>query len=70
MSTTAELTQYAKFLRNAAPQAYADFCTAFEKYTGEAVKNMLNATTDLSVTQGQAQQCAKILKVLEDVKNG
>ena len=68
MSSTKELDTYARFLRNAAPQPFDDFCTVFEKYTGETVENMINATTNLPLAQGHAQQCAKILQILEKAK--
>jgi hypothetical protein len=70
VSTTTDLANYARFLRNGAPQAFDDFVAAFARYTADTVQNMINASANLPVVQGHAQQCAKILNVLEEVKNG
>ena len=58
-------------MRNAAPQVYEDFCRAFEKYTDGVVFTVIQTTgEDLLRAQGRAQQCLKILGILEEVKNG
>ena len=49
MSTTTELEQYAKFLRNAAPQEFDNFCAAFANYSQSMTKAMIHATGDLLV---------------------
>ena len=69
-TTTKELAEYAKFLRNAAPQEFGNFYGAFENYTRFMVDALVNAAGDISLAQGRAQQCLKILRVLEEVKNG
>jgi hypothetical protein len=70
VSTTKDLTVYAQFLRNAAPQAFDSFYAVFANYTRQAVENLIYGTNNLQVLQGQAQQCAMILQILEEVKNG
>jgi len=70
VSTTDELSKRARFLRNAAPQAYLDFYAAFVDYTDRQYGSLVDATDDLQKAQGHAQQCKKILLVLEGVKNG
>jgi hypothetical protein len=70
MSTTDNLVRKARFLRNAAPQQFADFCGALAEYTATVAELMIAADGDLQLHQGRAQQCAKILRALEDAKNG
>jgi hypothetical protein len=72
MSTsTKDISAHARFIRNAAPQVYEDFCRAFEKYTEIAVLAVVQTTgEDLLRAQGRAQQCLKILSILEEVRNG
>lgn len=69
MSTTDELSKRARFLRNAAPQAYLDFYAAFVDYTDRQYEMLVNTPENLQQAQGHAQQCKKILAVLEGVKN-
>ena len=69
-STTAELTNYVRFLRNAAPQEFEQFCAAFALYTRKVGDELVFSTGDLALTQGRAQQCVKILQLLEEVKRG
>ena len=54
MSTTTDLANYARFLRNAAPQAFDDFVNSFARYTADTVQNMINANANLPVAQGHA----------------
>jgi hypothetical protein len=71
VSTTDELLKRARFLRNAAPQAFADFHAAFAAYTEGQYETMVLTTAEsLQNAQGHAQQCKKILNVLDGVKNG
>jgi hypothetical protein len=71
MSTTDELLKRARFLRNAAPQAFVDFHVAFADYTKQQFEKLVFETTErLQIAQGHAQQCKKILDILEGVKNG
>lgn len=70
MSSTNILVKEVRFLRNAAPQQFAAFCDAFAKYTAMVAEIMVAADGNLQLYQGHAQQCAKILKVLEEAKNG
>lgn len=68
---TKEIAEHARFIRNANPQVYADFCKAFEKYTNDVILALVTTNSeDLQRAQGRAQQCLKILGVLEEVKNG
>ena len=71
MSSTDKLTNRARFLRNAAPQQFSDFVGEFAGYTKAAADILvLAATENYQLHQGHAQQCVKILKALEDAKNG
>ena len=70
MTTTEELARYARFLRNAAPSQYIDFIGAFANYTNQKFKDLVDATDNFQNVQGHAQQCKKILQVLDGVKNG
>jgi hypothetical protein len=70
MSSIDELARRARFLRNASPQAFADFYAAFVDYTDRQYEVMVTTTENLQQAQGHAQQCKKILDVLESVKNG
>lgn len=70
MSATTELEQHARFLRNAAPQEFDAFRTAFANYSRTMIDAMVNSSGDLQVAQGRAQQCLKIMRVLEEIKNG
>lgn len=70
MSSTDNLVRKARFLRNAAPQQFSDFYGAFEGYSQVAAAILVMTTENLQLYQGHAQQCAKILKALEDAKNG
>jgi len=70
-STTKNLTDHARFIRNAAPQVYEDFCNEFRNYTNTVVLAVVHTTgDDLQRAQGRAQQCLKILSVLEEIRNG
>lgn len=68
--TTDELTTRARFMRNAAPQAYLDFLKAFEAYTHRKIGDLVEADLDFHLAQGRAQQCIALLRVLDGVKNG
>ena len=70
MSSTDELTQRARFLRNAAPQAYQDFHVAFAAYYKTATEILVASDENLQLYQGHAQQLRKLLLILEGAKNG
>lgn len=70
MNSTDNLKTKARFLRNAAPRAYDDFFGAFAEYTANTIDVLTEVTENLSLYQGHAQQCKKLMKVLEEVKNG
>jgi len=70
MSTTDELTQRARFLRNAAPREFQDFFAAFVEYTNRQYEVMVQTTENLERAQGHAQQCKAIVEALERAKNG
>lgn len=70
MSTTDELAKKARFLRNAAPHQFQEFYVAFAEYTERQCEIMLQVTEHWQRAQGHAQQCKKILAVLEGVRNG
>jgi hypothetical protein len=69
-ATRKELADYARILRNAAPQEFSNFHTAFGKYTDFRLNNLVFATGDLPLAQGHAQQCVELLRILEGIKNG
>jgi hypothetical protein len=71
MSTTGELEKRARFLRNAAPQQFADFFVEFVAYTDRQYEVMVLTTPEkLQNAQGHAQQCKAIVDALERAKNG
>jgi hypothetical protein len=70
MSSTDELLTRARFLRNAAPRAFEEFCGAFAAYAEISSEIMLTATHNWQLYQGHAQQCRKLLKVFEEARNG
>jgi hypothetical protein len=70
LNSIRELIEPAKFLRNAAPQKFDDFLLAFAKYTQDQFDKFLFVEGNTQLSQGHAQQCVKILKTLEEVKNG
>lgn len=70
VTTNNELVQRARFLRNAAPQAFLDFYAALSAYADDQYAVMVETTDNLKRAQGHAQQCKKLLKLLEAAKNG
>lgn len=70
MSTDEELVKKARFLRNAAPQQFADFYGAVAEFAQASAEAMVDATENLSRFQGHAQQAKNFVKLLERAKNG
>jgi len=70
VSSTDNLKIKAHFLRNAAPRVYDEFLGAFAEYTEAAASTLVMATENWQLYQGHAQQCAKLLNVLREAKNG
>jgi hypothetical protein len=70
VSTTDELTKRARILRNAAPREFQEFHAAFIEYGERQTEILLQVTENWQRAQGHAQQCRKILDVLEGVRNG
>jgi hypothetical protein len=71
LSTDAELTKHARFLRNAAPQQFNDFHAAFIAYADRRYKNLVRAETgNFLQLQGQAQMCEDLVQLLGGVRNG
>lgn len=68
MSSTTALEQQARFLRNAAPQEFDKFRAAFAEYTRNSVDFLVNTNGDIQLAQGRAQQCLKLLRLLEEIK--
>jgi hypothetical protein len=68
--STKEITEASRFLRNAAPQQYEKFVAAFANYSAQTTDLMVQATGDLPVMQGHAQQCKKLLRILEEIRHG
>ena len=70
MTSTDDLMTKARFLRNAAPREFQQFYGAFAGYAEGQYEVLLQVTQNWQQAQGHAQQCKKILDVLEGVKNG
>jgi hypothetical protein len=70
VSSTDNLTKKARFLRNAAPRMFDEFYEAFAAYAATASEILVMTTENWQLCQGHAQQCKKILKALEEAKNG
>ena len=70
MTPAEELTKRARFMRNASPQTYLDFCGAFAVFTELYTEALINTTVDLERAQGHAQMAKKIQDILEGVKHG
>jgi hypothetical protein len=65
-----ELAKRARFLRNAAPQQFEDFRTAFIAYYSRQIEVLVFATDNLPLAQGHAQQCRKLAQILDEARNG
>ena len=70
MSSTSKLTEKARFLRNASPQAFDEFLKVFAEYTEATVVHMITATENWQLYQGHVQQCIKLRQAFEEAKNG
>ena len=70
MTTTQNLTTKARFLRNASPRAFDEFFGAFVEYTEGVNEILVEVTENWQVHQGHAQQCKKLMRALEEAKNG
>lgn len=70
MSSIDNLKVKARFLRNAAPQAFNDFYGAFAEYTEAATEFLVKVDGNFQLHQGYAKQCVEILRALEEAKNG
>jgi hypothetical protein len=70
VSSTTDLVIKARFLRNASPKAYDDFCKAFEVYVDAATMALIMATEDIHLHQGYVRQCLTLVNVFEEAKNG
>jgi len=62
------LVQTAQFLRNAAPREFDQFRAAFQQYTDDVTKDLIDTTVNLERAQGQAQQCHAIAQLFEKLK--
>ena len=71
MSSTDNLADKARFLRNAAPQAVRRFFWCVCGIHRDCGRYLGHGRPEIwQLYQGHAQQCQKILKVLEEAKNG
>jgi hypothetical protein len=70
VSSTDNLKTKARFLRNAAPRQYEEFFGAFAEYTEAANDLLVEVTENRKLHQGHAQQCKKLMRALEEAKNG
>jgi hypothetical protein len=58
------LSDSIRFLHNAAPEEFEQFCQAFARYSDEVRDRLVKSPGQLEVLQGHAQQCVKILELL------
>jgi hypothetical protein len=70
MTAAKELAENMRFLRNAAPQEYERFVAAFANFTRSITDELIVTTVELPLIQGRVQQCVKLLRMLEEIKNG
>ncbi len=68
MSSTDELTRRARFLYHAAPREFQEFFAAFVNYTDQQYEVLVMVTDKWQQAQGHAQQCKKIVGILEEAK--
>jgi hypothetical protein len=64
------LSDSIRFLRNAAPEEFEQFRQAFARYSDEVRDNLVRGADKLEVLQGHAQQCVKILDLLNGGERG
>jgi len=67
---TNSLSDSIRFLRNAAPEEFEQFRQAFAGYSNDARDNLVRGAEKLEVLQGHAQQCEKILQLLNGDARG
>jgi hypothetical protein len=70
VSSTTELVAKARFLRNASPQAYDEFCKAVENYAESATATLIMASENTQLHQGYVRQCLAFMTAFEEAKNG
>jgi hypothetical protein len=63
-----DLTTTVQRLRNAAPQQFEEFRTAFRAYTADIIRDYVMAENKLEQMQGQAQQCRGFSELLEKIR--
>lgn len=66
--TDDDLTQRLRYLRNAAPQQYGEFCGAFDRYLQGKLAELAQTEGNVHVAQGKAQMCMKLSKLFNDVQ--
>lgn len=66
--TDDDLTQRLRFMRNAAPQQYGEFCAAFERYTLGKLTELAQTEGNVHAAQGKAQMCMKLSRLFNDVQ--
>jgi hypothetical protein len=66
-STSDPVKQAARRLRNADPQAFADFIAAMEQWTADLLIAMTNAPdSHIFLAQGQARAARGLLRILNE----
>jgi len=66
-ASTKDLVERARFLRNAAPEPYANFLAELRNYTLGVTQTLIFTTENVQIAQGHAQQCLKLTEALEEV---
>jgi hypothetical protein len=64
------LSDSIRYLRNAAPEEFEQFHQAFARYSDEVRDRLVQSSGHLEVLQGHAQQCEKILALLNGGERG
>jgi hypothetical protein len=70
VSSIDDLLTKARFMRNAAPRAYEEFLASFKVYTWHVNAILIDVTDNYQLYQGHAQQCKKLMQILEEARNG
>lgn len=62
------LQNNARFLRNAAPNQWVEFVSAFGDYVDAITYQIVNAPeSEVRVAQGRAQQCAALMRLFTEL---
>ncbi len=65
-----QLAKAAKLLRNTAPEEFDNFAASFNEYAATIMQKVLESdASSILNSQGQAQMCVQIRRILEEAKN-